>query len=73
MITDSGIMGDSSLVYSTESGTTCPECEKSIDECSCNPSANARDGLKTVRVSSTNKREKREDSHTYRGTQDETK
>ena len=55
MITDSGIMGDSSLVYSTESGTTCPECEKSIDECSCNPSANARDGLKTVRVSSTNK------------------
>ena len=55
MITDSGIMGDSSLVYSTESGTTCPECEKSIVECSCNPSANARDGLKTVRVSSTNK------------------
>ena len=48
-------MSDSSLVYSTESGTTCPECEKSIDECSCNPSANARDGLKTVRVSSTNK------------------
>ena len=27
----------------------------SIDECSFNPSANARDGLKTVRVSSTNK------------------
>ena len=48
-------MNDSSLVYSTESGATCPECEKSIDECSSNPSANARDGLKTVRVSSTNK------------------
>ena len=48
-------MNDSSLVYSTESGATCPECEKSIDECSCNPSANARDGLMTVRVSSTNK------------------
>ena len=48
-------MSDSSLVYSTESGTTCSECEKSINECSCNPSANPKDGLKTVRVSSTNK------------------
>ena len=48
-------MGDSSLVYSTDTGATCPECEKSIDQCSCNPSANPKDGLKTVRVSSTNK------------------
>ena len=47
-------MGDSSLVYSTETGATCPECEKSIDQCSCNPSANPKDGLKTVRVSSAN-------------------
>ena len=31
-----------------------PECEKSIDQCSCNPSANPKDGLKTVRVSSAN-------------------
>ena len=56
-------MGDSSLVYSTETGATCPECEKSIDQCSCNPSANPKDGLKTVRVSSTNKRTKGEDSY----------
>ena len=48
-------MGDSSLVYSTETGATCPECEKSIDQCSCNPSRNPEDGSKTVRVSSTNK------------------
>ena len=48
-------MGYSSLVYSTETGATCPECEKSIEQCSCNPSANPKDGLKTVRVSSTNK------------------
>jgi len=27
-------MGDSSLVYSTDTGATCPECEKSIDQCS---------------------------------------
>ena len=47
-------MDDSSLVYSTETGTTCPECEKTIDQCSCNPSANPKDGLKTVRVSSAN-------------------
>ena len=46
-------MGDSSLVYSSETGATCPKCEKSTDECSCNPSANPRDGLKAVRVSST--------------------
>jgi len=32
-------MGDSSLVFSTESCATCPECEKTIDECSCNPSS----------------------------------
>ena len=48
-------MNDSYLVYSTESGATCPECEKSLDECSCNPSANPKDVPKTVRVSSTNK------------------
>ena len=48
-------MVDSSLVYSTETGTTCPELEKSIDQCSCNPSTNPKDELKTVRVSSTNK------------------
>ena len=48
-------MSNSSLVYSTETGATCPECEKSIDQCSCNPSANPKDGSRTVRVSSTNK------------------
>ena len=48
-------MGDSSLLYSTDTGATCPECEKSIDQCSSNPSANPKDGLKTVRVSSYNK------------------
>ena len=48
-------MGVFSLVYSTETGATCPECEKSIDQCSCNPSRNPEDGSKTVRVSSTNK------------------
>ena len=48
-------MSYSSLVYSTETGVTCPECEKSIDQCICNPSANPKDGSKTVRVSSTNK------------------
>ena len=48
-------MSYSSLVYSTETGVTCPECEKSIDQCSCNPSRNPEDGSKTVRVSSTNK------------------
>ena len=48
-------MGDYSLVYSTETGVTCPECEKSIDQCICNPSANPKDRSKTVRVSSTNK------------------
>ena len=48
-------MSNSSLVYSTETGATCPECEKSIDQCICNPSANPKDGSKTVRVSSTNK------------------
>ena len=41
-------MGDSSLVYSTETGATCPECEKSIDQCICNPSANPKDGQKTA-------------------------
>ena len=48
-------MSYSSLVYSTETGVTCPECEKSIDQCICNSSANPKDGSKTVRVSSTNK------------------
>ena len=40
-----------SLVYSSESGSVCPECEQPLDACSCNPSANPKDGLKTVRVS----------------------
>ena len=40
-----------SLVYSSESGRVCPECEQPLDACSCNPSANPKDGLKTVRVS----------------------
>ena len=48
-------MSYSSLVYSTETGVTCAECEKSIDQCICNLSANPKDGSKTVRVSSTNK------------------
>ena len=40
-----------SLVYSSESGRVCPECEQPLDACSCNPSANPKDGHKTVRVS----------------------
>ena len=32
MITDSMIIGDTSLVYLTETEATCPECEKSIDQ-----------------------------------------
>ena len=54
-------MGDSSLVYSTDTGATCPECEKSIDQCSLNPSANRKDRLMIVRISSTNKERKVED------------
>ena len=38
-------MGDSSLFYSTETGATCTECEKSIDQCSKHPYANPKDGL----------------------------
>ena len=44
-----------SLVYSSESGRVCPECEQPLDACSCNPSANPEDGLKTVRVSLSSK------------------
>ena len=36
-------------------GGGCPECEQPLDACSCNPSANPKDGLKTVRVSLSNK------------------
>ena len=54
-------MGDSSLVYSTETGATCPECEKSIDQCSWNPSANRKDGFMIVRISYINKERKVED------------
>ena len=44
-----------SLVYSSESGKVCSECEQLLSACSCNPSANPKDGLKTVRVSLTSK------------------
>ena len=44
-----------SLVYSSESGRVCPECEQPLDNCSCNPSANPKDGHNTVRVSLSNK------------------
>ena len=44
-----------SLVYSSESGSACPECKQPLDACSCNPSANPKDGLNTVRVSLSNK------------------
>ena len=44
-----------SLVYSSESGRVCPECEQPLDACSCNPSANPKDVLKTVRVSLSSK------------------
>ena len=44
-----------SLVYSSESGRVCPECEQPLDACSCNPSANPKDGHKTVKVSLTSK------------------
>ena len=48
-------MGRASLTYSTEFGSICQECERPKDECTCNPSANPKDGINTVRVSSTNK------------------
>ena len=48
-------MGRATLTYSTEFGSICQECERPKDECTCNPSANPKDGSKTVRVSSTNK------------------
>ena len=48
-------MGRATLLYSTESGPICQDCEKPKDECTCNPSANPKDGAKTVRVSSTKK------------------
>ena len=44
-----------SLVYSSESGSICPECEQPMDACSGNPSGNPKDGLKTVRVSFSSK------------------
>jgi Translation initiation factor 1 (eIF-1/SUI1) and related proteins len=44
-----------SLVYSSKSGSICPECEKPLDACFCNPSANPKDGLNTVRLSLTSK------------------
>ena len=48
-------MGRAILTYSTEFGSICQDCEKPKDECTCNPSANPKDGINTVRVSSTNK------------------
>ena len=48
-------MGRATLTYSTEFGSICQECERPKDECTCNPSANPKDGINTVRVSSTNK------------------
>ena len=48
-------MGRATLTYSTEFGSICQDCEKPKDECTCNPSANPKDGINTVRVSSTNK------------------
>ena len=44
-------MSDSTLVYSSESGRVCPQCEQPLDVCTCNPSAHPKDGPKTVRVS----------------------
>ena len=48
-------MGRATLTYSTEFGSVCQDCEKPKDQCTCNPSANPKDGINTVRVSSTNK------------------
>ncbi len=48
-------MGRATLTYSTEFGSVCQDCEKPKDQCTCNPSANTKDGINTVRVSSTNK------------------
>ena len=52
-----------SLVYSSESGSVCPECEQPLDACYCNPSANPKDGLKTVRVSFEHQRQERQVGH----------
>ena len=48
-------MGRATLTYSTEFGSICQDCEKPKDECTCNTSANPRDGINALRVSSTNK------------------
>ncbi|MEO9656359.1 stress response translation initiation inhibitor YciH [Marinomonas sp.] len=32
------------LVYSTDQGRTCPECEQAIDDCQCNQSSILGDG-----------------------------
>ena len=48
-------MGRAILNYSTKFGSVCQDCERPKDQFTCNPSANLKYGLKTVRVSSTNK------------------
>ena len=48
-------MGRATLNYSTESGSICQDCEKPKYECTCNPSAKPKDGINTVRISSTSK------------------
>ena len=47
-------MGRAKLTYLTEFGSVCQDCEKSKDQCTCNPSANPKDGVNTLIVSHTN-------------------
>ena len=49
------IDGRATDIHSTEFGSICQDCERPKDQFTFNPSANLKDGLKTVRVSSTNK------------------
>ena len=48
-------MGDSFFVYSERTGSRCPESDKSIDKCSCNPCSNPQDGLRQFRFLPPNK------------------
>ncbi|GAB3476048.1 translation initiation factor [Marinomonas epiphytica] len=38
------------LVYSTELGTTCPECEQAVNECSCKQGQIIGDGNVKIRL-----------------------
>ena len=61
-------MGRAILIYSTDSGSICQDCEKPKDACTCNPSANPQDGARQLESLVLTK-EKGKDSHTHKGTE----